>query len=166
MGLRRCKLDRKVQLRLLEFFVAQVSARTAADLVGINYHSAHLFYHKIRDRIVAHLELEWPIEGEVEADESYFGGARKGTRGRGAAGKVPVFGLLKRGGKVYACMIPDASSNTLMSIIRKKVRPDSVVFTDCWTAYNALDVSEFKHERVNHSEEYVNGNNHINGIDP
>jgi transposase len=47
--------------------------------------------------------------GEIEVDESYFGGKRKGKRGRGAAGKVPVFGLLNRGGKVYAKIIPDAS---------------------------------------------------------
>jgi len=47
------------------------------------------------------------LEGEVEADESYFGGRRKGKRGRGAAGKVPVFGLLKRNGKVYTVVIPD-----------------------------------------------------------
>ena len=43
-----------------------------------------------------HLEM---FDGEVEADESYFGGQRKGKRGRGAAGKVAVFGLLKRNGK-------------------------------------------------------------------
>ena len=47
--------------------------------------------------------------GEIEVDESYFGGKRKGKRGRGAAGKIPVFGLLKRGGKVYTKIIPDAS---------------------------------------------------------
>ena len=41
------------------------------------------------------------FEGEIEADESYFGGTRKGKRGRGAVGKVAVFGLLKRNGKVY-----------------------------------------------------------------
>jgi transposase len=52
------------------------------------------------------------LEGEVEADESYFGGRRKGKRGRGAAGKVPVFGLLKRNGKVYTVVIPDAKTDT------------------------------------------------------
>lgn len=56
-------------------------------------------------------------------DESYFGGNRKGKRGRGAAGKVPVFGLLKRGGKVYTQVIPDAKSKTLMPIIERKVIP-------------------------------------------
>jgi len=39
--------------------------------------------------------------GKIELDESYFGGVRKGKRGRGVAGKVTVFGILKRGGKVY-----------------------------------------------------------------
>jgi len=39
---------------------------------------------------------------EIECDESYFGAKRiRGKRGRGAAGKTPVFGLLKRNGKGY-----------------------------------------------------------------
>lgn len=70
------------------------------------------------------------FEGEVEADESYFGGHRKGKRGRCAAGKVPVFELLKRNGKVYTVIIPDAKTDTLMPIIRQKVKPDSIVYTD------------------------------------
>ncbi len=105
------------------------------------------------------------LEGEVEIDESYFGGRRKGKRGRGAAGKVPVFGLLKRNGKVYAVIIPDAKTDTLMPIIRQKVKPDSIVYTDTFRSYNALDVSEFKHYRINHSELFANKHNHINGIE-
>ena len=68
-------------------------------------------------------EEEAPFSGEIEVDESYFGGVRKGKRGRGAAGKVPVFGLLKRGGRVYAKVIPDTKSKTLMGIIQKKDCP-------------------------------------------
>ncbi|ADZ02989.1 putative transposase for IS1016 [Neisseria meningitidis 992008] len=49
------------------------------------------------------------FDGEVEADESYFGGQRKGKRGRGAAGKVAVFGLLKRNGKVYTVTVPNSN---------------------------------------------------------
>lgn len=75
--------------------------------------------------------------GEVEADESYFGGRRKGKRGRGAGGKVPVFGLLKRNGKVFTVIIPDAKADTLMPIIRQKVKPDSIVYADTWRSYNA-----------------------------
>lgn len=103
--------------------------------------------------------------GEIEVDESYFGGTRKGKRGRGAADKVPVFGLLKRNGKVYTQIIPDAKSETLIPIIRSKIKPDSIVYIDYWRAYDVLDVSEFKHKRVNHSKEFVDQENHINGIE-
>ncbi len=149
-------------------FVAGVPARTAAELVGVNRHSATLFYHKVRQMIAYELEDESPFHGEVEVDESYFGGHRKGNRGRGAAGKVPVFGILKRKGKVYTKVIADASSETLMPIIERKVLPDSIVYSDSWGAYNALDVSDFHHQRVNHSKTYVdegNRSNHINGIE-
>ncbi len=108
MGIKRCKLPRKLQLRLLENFVLQVTARSAADVHGIQANTVALFYRKIRLVIAEKLEAEAvPFAGEIEVDESYFGGVRKGPRGRGAAGKVPVFGLLKRGGKVYALPTTD-----------------------------------------------------------
>ena len=65
------------------------------------------------------------FEGEIEADESYVDGARKGKRGRGAAGKVAVFGLFKRNGKVYTVVVPNTQS-ALLQIIREKVKPDSI----------------------------------------
>lgn len=73
----------------------------------------------------------------------YFGGHRKGNLGRGAAGKVPAFGFLKRGGRVFTKVIPDASSATLLPIIKDNIVPDIIVYSDCWRAYNVLDVSEF-----------------------
>ena len=95
MRLRRCKLSKKLQLKLLESFLLEATVRSAADLHGIQANTAALFYRKIREVIVARLEAEAaPFAGEVEVDESYFGGRRKGKRGRGSAGKVPVFGLL------------------------------------------------------------------------
>lgn len=103
--------------------------------------------------------------GEIEVDESYFGGVRKGKRGRGSAGKVPVFGLLKRGGKVYTQIISDAKSSTLLPIIKAKVIPDSIVYSDYWRGYNALDVSDFRHYRINHSVRFADSKNHINGIE-
>lgn len=168
MKLTRCKLLKKHQHRLLEFFVLEVTARSAADLLGIQPNTAALFYHKIRQVIAAQLELqaEEIFGGEIELDESYFGGARKGKRGRGAAGKVVVFGLLKRGGKVYTKIIQDTKTNTLMPIIRNKIAPDSIVYTDSYHSYNALDVSEFHHFRINHSTHFAEEKtNHINGIE-
>jgi len=166
MDLRRCRLTEKQQDRLAEFFVAGVTARTAADLLEINRKTAAYFFHRLRQIVAAQLEKSFPLAGRIEVDESYFGGHRKGKRGRGAAGKVPVFGLLKRGGRVYAVMLPNAKAATLLSIIREKVVPDSVVYTDSYDAYNVLDVSEFHHKRINHSKNFVEeDHNHINGIE-
>ncbi|MGD0158304.1 MAG: transposase, partial [Terracidiphilus sp.] len=90
------------QQRLMEHFVTGTTARTAGVLVGVNKTTAAYYFHRLRQLIYQVSEDAAPFSGEVEVDESYFGGRRKGLRGRGAAGKVPVFGLLKRGGKVYA----------------------------------------------------------------
>ena len=166
MYVKHCKLSRNKQLELMKYFVAGATARTAADLAGIHRNSAVRFFHKLREKIA--LKQQDQIEqfcGKIELDESYFGGTRKGKRGRGAAGKVAVFGILKRGGKVYTQVILDAKTDTLMPIIRQKIRPDSIVYTDYWRAYNALDVSEFKHYRINHSKLFANKHNHINGIE-
>src|ERR1700722_2524171 len=166
MSIRRCKLSKKNQRKLVEFFVLEVTARSAGNMLGIQANTAALFYRKLREVIMYRLEEEWPFDGEVEVDESYFGGERKGKRGRGAAGKVPVFGLLKRGGKVYAVPIPSTKSSVLMGIIRERTEPDSIIYTDALGAYDVLDVSEFHHHRINHSETFVGpGRAHINGIE-
>ena len=105
-------------------------ARSAAELVGVNRNTATLYYLKLREIIAEQIVHEAPVSGEIEVDESYFGGYRKGKRGRGVAGKVAVFGLLKRHGRVHAVMIPNAGHQTLMTIIRKKVQPDSIDYRD------------------------------------
>jgi len=66
-------------------------------------------------------------------EESYFSGRRKGKRGWGAAGKVPVLGLLKRGGRVYTLPIPNAKAKTLIPIIESRVVPDGIVYIDSFT---------------------------------
>ncbi|MCT8784794.1 IS1595 family transposase [Glaesserella parasuis] len=152
---------------LLEFFVLEVTVRSAANLLEINANSAALFYRKIREVICYHLALEVDevFDGQIELDESYFGGHRKGKRGRGAAGKVAVFGILKRQGKVFTVVVNDTKITTLMPVISRKIKPDSWVYTDTYHSYDALDVSEFHHERINHSELFTVKQNHINGIE-
>ena len=165
--MRKSRLSKSKQDRLLEHFVAGTTARCAASLVGVNRNTAAYYFHRLREIITYHLEQEADavFGGEIEVDESYFGGKRKGKRGRGAGGKVPIFGLLKRKGKVYTKIIADASSATLIPIIERKVVPDSIVYSDCWRGYNALDVSDFKHCRINHSKLFADKRNHINGIE-
>ena len=163
--MRRSRLSSYKQARLIEHFVAGTTARTAASLVGVNKTTAAYYFHRLRELICAAIDDQTPFHGEVEVDESYFGGKRKGKRGRGAAGKVPVFGILKRGGKVYTKVIPNARTDTLMDIMQHKIVPDSIVYTDSWGSYNALDVSDFRHYRINHSELFADRHNHINGIE-
>ena len=152
---------------MIEHFVSGTTARCAAEIIGVNRKTSAYYFHRLRELISYHSEQEAHefFDGEIEVDESYFGGHRKGKRGRGAAGKVPVFGLLKRGGKVYTKIIPDAKSSTLMPIIQRKVIPDSIVYSDCWRGYNVLDVSDFHHYRINHSKLFADKHNHINGIE-
>jgi len=152
MGITLCKLKRKEQIRLLEFFVGEVTARSAADIMLFQANTVMLLYRKIRQVIIENLPDIAPEQGEIEADESYFGGVRKGKRGRGATGKVPVFGILKRGGKVYTKMVADTKTQTLFDALKSKFLPDSVVYTNSYQSYDILDVSDFKHCRINHSK--------------
>ena len=85
--MRKSRLRKYKQNRLIELFVAGITERTAALLVGINKTTASYYFQRLRQLIYdksEHLEL---LEGEIEADENYFGGRRKGKRGCGAAAK-------------------------------------------------------------------------------
>ena len=161
---RKSRLSARQQSKLIELFVVGATARAAAEIVEIQPNTAIRFFMHLRQLISSKLP-SYELSGEVEADESYFGGVRKGKRGRGAGGKVAVFGLLKRGGKVYTAIIPNAKTETILPIIEEKVTPDSIVYADTFGAYNALDVSDFHHLRINHSKRFAEQRNHINGIE-
>ena len=134
---RRSRLSLRQQSELIKLFVAGATGRTAGELVDVHRNTAVSYFMRLRRLIAAHLP-SYRLSEEVEADENYFGGVRKGKRGRGAAGKTAVLGLLKRSGKVYTAIIPDARTETLMPIIEEQVEPDSIVYTDAFKAYNAV----------------------------
>lgn len=126
-----------------------------------------MFYRKIRGLLSYHLTLEADevFDGKIELDESYFGGNRKGKRGRGAAGKVAVLGLLKRQDKVFTVAVGNTRTETLLPVITRKIKPDSRVYTNTYRSYDTLDVSQLHHERINHSESFSVKQNHINDIE-
>lgn len=93
---RRSRLAPATPKHFLEHFVAGTPARSATEIIGVNRNTATLSCSKSREIIAGHNALEAPLEGEDEVDENYFGGHRKGKRGRGVAGKVAVFWLLQR----------------------------------------------------------------------
>ena len=167
MQITYCKLSKRIQKWLLEFFVLEVIAHAAANILDIHPNSTALFYHKIR-QVISHLLPSWVNEvfdSSVELDESYFGRRSKGKRGFGATGKVVVFGILKRHDTVYTVVVNNAKSDTLMTVIKQKIMLDSIVYTDSLSSYDKLDVSGFIHHRINHSKAFADRQNHINGIE-
>ena len=96
----------------------------------------------LRERILLACEVQRPLFGTVEIDESFFGARRvKGRRGRGACGKTIVFGIFERQGQVYTEIVPDCSKPTLQSIIRGWVDPRTVINSDGWPGSTAWSTS-------------------------
>ncbi len=144
-----------------------LNAYEAFQLTGISHRSCKIIYAKLRLHIAQYC-IDNPVSsGEFELDESYFGAKRvRGKRGRGAAGKTPVFGLLKRDGNVHVEIVDNCSKAQLMPIIQGKILEGSTIHTDGWKAYDGLIVNGYEHYRVYHShDEFVRGKCHVNGIE-
>ena len=108
-----------------------------------------------------------PMDGEVEIDEAYFGGRRKGKRGRGAANKTAVIGIADRSnGTIEARAVPNTKSKAVLPIIKHEVKKGAQIYTDEYAIYNPLRYMGYGHERILHSHNiYVMGNVHTNTID-
>ena len=74
------KLSKEKQERLMEHFISDSTARCARELISVNKSTAAYFFHRLREIILRATEDETPFAGEIEVDESYFGGVRKGKR--------------------------------------------------------------------------------------
>ena len=169
---RKCHRQKSVKMIRSEvgivkgFYQQQPAYRLANDL-GIDYQTVTRVYQKLRLALYHITELEGAkLSGEIEMDEAYFGGRRKGKRGRGASGKSIVFGLLERDGRVYTRVVEGVSADELMTVIKKKTRKGSVYYSDTFKSYNSLKRLG-KHHTVNHSKNMVDKKtkNHINGIE-
>ena len=80
MYTRKSRLSSFKQSRLIEHFVAGTTARAAAQIIGVQANTAITLYMRLRKLIAEKLPSYEP-RGEVEVDERYFGGVRKGKRG-------------------------------------------------------------------------------------
>ena len=166
--IKRSRISEAKFRETVKYFSLDLDAQTTAILTGLNRNTINRYFVLIRRRIAEFCDLQSPFNGEVEVDESYFGGKRiKGKRGRGAGSKTPVFGILQRGGKVYTEIVPDCAKRTLQAIIRGRVKLDTIIHSDCWRGYNGLvDIGYKKHYRVHHGRnEFANRKSHINGIE-
>ena len=136
----------------MKYFSYDETANKTAIYTKISRNTINKLYDKIRRRL---LDLSVGMKkesGEFELDESYFGAKRvKGKRGRGAIGKTPVFGLLKRDGKVHIEIVKNCSREQLLPIIQGKILEGSTINTDGWKAYDGLVLNGYTHHRVYHS---------------
>lgn len=174
MGLNRARISQYKIKKIIKHFCADILASKTAILLGLNRKTINHWYKVFRLAIYAHQMKEFEkIIGEVELDESYFGARRvrgfkgKLKRGRGTR-KQPVFGVLKRNGRVYTEIIPNCKKKTLEPIIKGKIDKSATVYSDGWRAYDGLvDVGYDRHYRVNHGDnEFSKGQGiHINGIE-
>ena len=160
--------------KIIFHFACDANATLTSKLLGINRNTINKYFMICRQEIYEYQMSKFhSIIGEVELDESYFGATRiKGNkvklkRGRGTS-KQPVFGIFLRDGEVFTEIIDDTKKATLQGIIKRKIDPASVIYTDGWRGYDGLvDIGYNKHFRVNHgkNEFALEGDIHINGIE-
>lgn len=153
-------------LSIIKLFELEVSVHKIARQMKMTYKAVYGAVNTIRMAILSHAEdAETLLGGEIELDEAYFGGRRKGNRGRGAAGKVPVFGILERDGLVHVNVVPNVTAETLLGLTVKKVRRGSVVYTDKFRSYDSLMFCGYRHLKVDHGKYFSSGKVYINGME-
>ena len=157
-------MPEETKKRLLDYFLLGVPSYRLR-FHGLACAPARERFFRIVRATMAHAErLRKPFDGAVECDETTFGGHRPGKRGWGAAGKIIVFGLLKRNGCVRVVPIARRSKKTVLEQIRLHTRPGSLYYTDQWRAYTSLSVRG-GHVVVKKERGKPKGRDHINGIE-
>jgi len=154
---------------LLYLFVPGVPSYRARRYLTVSLKTAQKVYTIFRQAIYDTLMEElkgYTLAGEIEMDETMYGGHRKGKRGWGAAGKHLVFGMYKRNGKVITFPVTDRKIETLVPIVYEYTGPGSLYYSDDWHAYTYLSV---KGDHIVIKKEggvpKAKGRDHINGIE-
>jgi transposase len=141
-----------------------VSAKEVERQLGVTYKTAWRMCHQIR--LLMGSKTNGKLSGHVEIDETYSGGTRKGKRGRGAAGKTPVFGMLEREGDVRAQVVKNVRRSTLIPVVEENVEKGTRISSDELASYADIAKSGYKHGTVSHGKkQYVSGIDHTQSIE-
>jgi transposase-like protein len=147
-----------------------VSSHELGRKLDITQKSAWFMAHRIREAIAA--TAPQYLTGIVEADETYFGGKAKNMhkskreeviQGRGTVGKVAVFAMVERGGKVRSRVMKEVNSKNISAVLNAHVDSEASLMTDTSTVYPGPGKAFASHEMVDHSaDEYVRGDAYTN----
>jgi transposase-like protein len=152
-----------------------ISSYEIARALGVTQKSAWFMMHRVR--LALHNKNFVKLGGpgsEVEVDETFIGGAarfmhparrKRVITERGVKDKAPVIGILERGGKVHANVIPTRRKHHLQAEIRAHVAAKSAIYTDALMSYQGLNDQDFAHQTIDHAERYVDGQVHTNGLE-
>lgn len=142
-----------------------VSAKELQRQFGCSYKTAWRMGHEIR-KYLAEIDGDGPLGGEVEVDETYVGGHRKGKRGRGAMGKTIVVGMQDRDGDIKAVVAPNVTKSVLQKLITDNVTKGSTVHTDEFVSYVGVDKLGYTHRTSDHSASlYSIDGSHVNTVE-
>lgn len=150
-----------------------ISAKQLEREIGVTYKTAHRMFKQIRTLLSD--EGEGPLGGDgekVEVDETFYGGKPRAAEKRNREGRLRTFyrpnvvGMVERGGRVRARIVPDRKLPTLDQAVKTHVLPESILVTDDYRAYQTISKGYGGHWRINHSEKvYVDGDVHTNTIE-
>lgn len=147
-----------------------ISAKQLEREIGVTYKTAHRMFKQIRTLLSD--EADGPLSGNVEVDESGFGGKprayeKRAGKGHGRRSYRPtILAMVERGGKVRPTVIADRGARTIRSTVKTHVLPASMLFTDELGAYKTLDGHYVGHKRIRHrANVYVDGETHTNTVE-
>jgi transposase len=151
--------------RLLEFFCLGVPAYRLRFQVPIHQNTVQRWFRILREVIYQHcLQDLGTLSGQIEMDETLFGGKATGKRGWGAAGKHMVFGLYQRNGRVLTFPITSRGKRELVPLMTKHTKAGSLYYTDDWQAYAFLKIRG-NHVVITKDKGRPKGRDHLNGIE-
>lgn len=149
----------------LYYFSIETTANKTSKELKVNYRTILNRFNDYRKQIEEYQASNFRLlKGEIECDESYFGGHRKYLRGRSKSNKVIVLGLLERRGKIHTTIVENVRASSLLDEIKTRSEKGSVFYTDQFKSYKSLKFYR-KHLLVDHDKNFVNEKNHINGIE-